>query len=48
MSDQEFRLSDTKFVIDAFTKVSVREVQAQVKPHKCLVFSLEEGEPRLV
>ena len=48
MSDQEFRLSDTKFVIDAFTKVSVGEVQAQVKPHKCLVFSLEEGEPRLV
>ena len=48
MSDQEFRLSDTKFVIDAFTKVSVGTVEAQVKPHKCLVFSLEEGEPRLV
>ena len=48
MSDQEFRLSDTKFVIDAFTKVSVGNVEAQVKPHKCLVFSLEEGEPRLV
>ncbi len=48
MSDQEFRLSDTKFVIDAFTKVSVGEVQAEVKPHKCFVFSLEEGEQRLI
>ena len=48
MSDQEHRQSDTKFVIDAFTKVSVGPVEAEVKPHKCFVFSLEEGELRLI
>nr|MCR5491147.1 ABC transporter ATP-binding protein [Bacilli bacterium] len=48
MSDQDHRLSDTKFVIDAFTKVSVGDVQAQVKPHKCFVFSLKDDEPRLI
>ncbi len=46
--DQEYRLSDTKFVIDAFTKVQVGDVSCEVKPHKCFAFSLGEGEPRLI
>lgn len=46
--DQEYRLSDTKFIIDAFTKVQVGDVACEVKPHKCFAFSLEEGEPRLI
>ena len=46
--DQEYRLSDTKFIIDAFTKVQVGDVACEVKPHKCCAFSLEEGEPRLI
>ncbi len=46
--DQEYRLSDTKFVIDAFTKVQVGDVSCEVKPHKCFAFSLGEGELRLI
>ncbi len=46
--DQEYRLSDTKFVIDAFTKVQVGDVCCEVKPHKCFAFSLKEGEMRLI
>lgn len=48
VSDHEEKLSDTKFVIDAFTKVSVGEVTCAVKPHKCFAFSLADGEPRLI
>ena len=46
--DQKYRLSDTKFVIDAFTKVQVGDVVCEVKPHKCFAFGLGEGEPRLI
>ena len=48
VSDHGEKLSDTKFVIDAFTKVSVGEVACSVKPHKCFAFSLADGEPRLI
>ncbi|MGM9813382.1 MAG: ABC transporter ATP-binding protein [Candidatus Enteromonas sp.] len=48
VSDHEQKLSDTKFVIDAFTKVSVGDVVCAVKPHKCFAFSLADGEPRLI
>lgn len=40
--------SNTKFLVDAFVKVSVGDYHVSVKPHKCFAFSLEEGEKRLV
>jgi multiple sugar transport system ATP-binding protein len=40
--------SNTKFLVDAFVKVSVGDVAVTVKPHKCFAFSLEEGEKRII
>jgi ABC-type sugar transport systems, ATPase components len=41
-------LNDIKFLVDAFTKVGVGEVRANVKPHKCFAFSLDGSEERIV
>ena len=48
VADKENALSDIKFVIDAFTKVSVGTVRAQVKSHKCFVFAKDDEGSRLI
>ena len=48
VADHRSAKSNTKFVVDSFVKVSVGDVKASVKPHKCFAFSLEEGKARII
>jgi len=48
VANHPFAKSNTKFVVDSFVKVSVGDVKASVKPHKCFAFSLNEGKTRII
>ncbi len=47
-SEHPEAISNTKFLVDAFVKVSTGVVHASIKPHKCFAFSLEGNEERII
>ncbi len=48
VADHPEAISNIKFVVDAFVKVSTGVVHCSVKPHKCFAFSLEGDEERII